>query len=378
MTRILHFIYGLHVGGAETFIVNSILNLNKNTYHFDFAIQDPNITNPTIDELKKRGEINIYKIPKFPQHLYDQYRHLKNLILNNQYDIVHIHYSSAINPVPLILCKILKNCNTSFILHSHNVNNNLGGLIGRFIHKFNTRLLVGDNIGKMACSDIAAKWMFKGYDSTKYSIISNAIDVSKIQYHDSWRESVRIELNIPASAKVIGNLGRFVYAKNHRFMLNLFGYYSKTHPDALLLLVGEGPLLEEMKTLSKQLKIKERVIFTGLRTDVPQLLSAMDCFLFPSHFEGLGFTAIEAEACGLNVIASDKVPEDINQKGYVNFLSLNDSLEKWSRHIDLAISHAYSSDRKMNPILNSKYDIDRMIGTLDEIYNRFYSKKLER
>lgn len=220
--------------------------------------------------------------------------------------------------------------------------------------------------------------MFKGYDSTKYSIISNAIDVSKIQYHDSWRESVRIELNIPASAKVIGNLGRFVYAKNHRFMLNLFGYYSKTHPDALLLLVGEGPLLEEMKTLSKQLKIKERVIFTGLRTDVPQLLSAMDCFLFPSHFEGLGFTAIEAEACGLNVIASDKVPEDINQKGYVNFLSLNDSLEKWSRHIDLAISHAYSSDRKMNPILNSKYDIDRMIGTLDEIYNRFYSKKLER
>jgi len=363
--KVLHFIYGLHVGGAETFIINVITALDSDRFSFDFAIQDSEVTNPILLEMIATKRIKIYNIPKFPRYIAAQYKSLKHLLEVHSYDVVHIHMNAAVNPVPLLISKTMWHKGIKFIVHSHNSSNNFGGKIGKIIHHLNSRFLIDTNCEKVACSDLAGRWMF-GNDH--YTIIANAVDTQRYEFNINSRTKIRRELCISDDNVVIGNIGRFVHAKNHRFMIDFFANYSKTHPNVILLLVGTGPLFEETRTHAHNIGLDEKVIFTGLRTDIPELLSAMDCFFFPSIFEGLGFVAIEAEAAGLHVVASDTIPTDINQQQYVKFLSLKDSYSNWTYAVDSAIEQTRSSNRESNPIKGSRFDIKIMIDHLEKIY----------
>ncbi len=362
--KILHYIYGLHVGGAETFIVNALENLGSSKYTFEFAIQDENITNPKILDMLDKGEIKVHYLPKFHRKPFTHFKRLSNLIESNGYDSVHIHINAAVNPIPLIVARKLKG-KSRFIVHSHNSSNNAGGIIGKCLHYVNSRMLINQSMARVACSDLAGRWMFGNKD---YTVIDNAVNVNSYRFSEDNRKKIRNELCIPENAKVIGSVGRFVYAKNHKFMIEFFAKYSLSHPDAVLLLVGTGPLFDEIKSQVHSLGLDDKVVFTGLRTDIPEFLSAMDCFFFPSHFEGLGFVAVEAEATGLYVVASNAIPNDIDQGGYVRFLSLNDSVDNWATAIDDAVNKTLQSDRVRNPIENSRFDIKNMISNLDKIY----------
>ncbi len=364
--KVLHFIYGLHVGGAETFIVNAIENLDSDRFSFDFAVQDTNVTHPMLRKMIESGKVKIHSIPRFPRHILSQYKCLKHLVTKNGYNIVHIHINAAVNPVPLFLAKTYNSTSIRFIVHSHSSSNSIGGIFGKFLHLVNSRLLINNNIYKIACSDLAGQWMF---GNSGYTVLANAIDTGRYKFSHVSRLKIREEFGINEDAEVIGNVGRFVYAKNHRFMIELFAQYFKSHPNAILLLVGTGPLFEEIKSFTHQLGIGEQVVFTGLRTDIPELLSAMDCFLFPSHFEGLGFVAVEAQSTGLQIVASDTISDIINIRGYVNFLSLKEGLSEWTKAVDIAVRKTRSTSRSLNPVEDSQFDISRMRTQLESIYN---------
>lgn len=362
--KILHFIYGLHVGGAETFIANIIEKLDPEELRFDFAIQDENITNPRLAKLIKDRHSKVFVLPKFPGTVIRQYSALKRVLAENRYDFVHIHMNAAVNPVPLVLSG-RKSANTRFIIHSHSSSNNAGGLLGRMMHKFNTSAFIRNDSVRLACSEIAGKWMF---GKKSFVQIDNAIDVNCFRFDGTARNAIRTELGISQEAKVIGSVARFVAAKNHIFMIDWFAEYCTSHADALLLLVGKGPLLDHIKELCAERHLLEKVIFTGERTDIPQMLSAMDCFLFPSLFEGLGFTAVEAEAVGLYVVASDRVPDIINLENHTTFVSLLSPLSVWSGAIDKAIEKSRLSDRSQSPVAGSRFDMDMMISKMESVY----------
>jgi len=137
-------------------------------------------------------------------------------------------------------------------------------------------------------------------------VIYNGIDKKDFTTIDG--KYIRQELRIPLGATVIGTVGRLVSQKGHKYLLAAFALIKDEFPGARLLLVGEGSRMDELKNYAKGLSVDKEVIFAGLRRDIPQMLSAMDIFVFPSLWEGLGNALLEAMAAGKPVIATNIPP----------------------------------------------------------------------
>ena len=184
----------------------------------------------------------------------------------------------------------------------------------------------------MAPSTEAAEYVF-GKDCIekgKAQLLHNGIDLSIYRYSAEDRQNIRKEFNVPENAFVIGHVGRFQAQKNHLFLLEIFSHVCKRTENALLLLVGKGELEENIREKATALGILDRIIFTGVRSDVPALLSAMDVFVFPSLYEGMPNAAIEAQAAGLPCIISDTLTKEANVTGLVTYLPLENP-EAWGK-----------------------------------------------
>lgn len=363
--KILHFIYGLNIGGAETFINNLVKNSPSGIDHY-FVIQNPNITNPSIKYyIDKRKKENLYIIPPFPKASLQQYNKLKHLIMDNDFNWLHIHVNSLINPIPLI---VSKRVGINTIVHSHNSNNAAGGSIGKIIHHLNKNLFLRKNVEKVACSEIAGEWMFA---NKNFRIINNAIDLKLFEFSEVERNRIRAKYSIDSNSIVIGSVGRLHPQKNFNGMLDIFAKYHTLNNNSFLLLVGDGPIIDELKQKTANLKLERNIIFAGSQSNPAPFYSAMDCFLMPSLFEGLGFTAIEAQASGLPVVASTGVPEIVNVSGGVSFIDLKDPLEKWAKTIEDKITKFSSKDRLQTGQLlkGSSFDIEAQINNILNIYN---------
>lgn len=183
----------------------------------------------------------------------------------------------------------------------------------------------------LACSIKAARWLF-GSEFENYTILKNGIDLEKYKFNMDTRKKYRQELGLD-NKFVIGHIGRFVEAKNHALLLNIFREIIKYDSNYMLLMAGGGELLEDIKEKSREMKIKDNCIFLGERMDVPGLLCAMDVFVFPSLFEGLGIAVIEAQAIGLPCITSEEIPEEACMPGGVERISFESSIKYWAEQI---------------------------------------------
>ena len=142
-------------------------------------------------------------------------------------------------------------------------------------------------------------------------IIPYGIDIAQFQKH-LLREEIRAELGIPPNSPVVGHVGRFYPQKNHSFLIEIAQEVLSKRPDTNFLLIGDGPLRPEMEARVRQMGLSKKIHFIGIRTDVPRLmLGAMDLFLFPSLYEGLGLCLLEAQAAGLHCLVSDTVPDEV-------------------------------------------------------------------
>ena len=220
-----------------------------------------------------------------------------------------------------------------------------------------------------ACGKDAGDWMFGG---APFEIINNAIDVAVYAYNAEARSKIRAELEL-GDKLVIGHVGRFSPQKNHPFLLEIFAALLKKEPDAVLLLVGGGEDMPKMQVKAHALGIAEHVRFLGVRSDVADLMQAMDVFVFPSLYEGLPVTMVEAQAAGLPCVISDKVPpECILTDGLVDILPLSAEPETWAAKI-LEKKNFPRTDHR-NEIAAHGFDITTEAIKLQEFYINAYEQ----
>ena len=189
----------------------------------------------------------------------------------------------------------------------------------------------------MCCSELAGRWLFgdKEYDKGNVYLLNNAINLDKFKYDEGIRERKRKELNIPEDTLVIGHVGRFVEQKNHRFLIDIFNEVHKENSNSLLLLAGQGPLMDEMKEKVKTLDLEENVRFLGQRNDINELYQAFDVFLFPSLYEGLGMVLIEAQCSNLLSAASTEARNIVKKNDNLLFLKLSNNINNWKNYFSI-------------------------------------------
>ena len=317
-------------GGVESVVMNYYRHIDKNKIQFDF-ICDNDSTNIPYDEIEKLGG-RVILVPPY-QKVFEYQKELVKIFKENNYKIVHSH----INTLSVFPLRAAKKAGVPIrIAHSHSTTNKKEwkkNLLKQALRPF-SKVYATDY---MCCSELAGRWLFgdKEYDKGNVYLLNNAIDLDKFKYDEKIRKEKRKELNIKDDTLVIGHVGRFVEQKNHRFLIDIFNEVHKQNNNSLLILVGQGPLMEEIKRKVKNLGLEDCVKFLGQRTDVNELYNAMDLFLFPSLYEGLGMVLIEAQANGLPCIASTEIPEIADISNNVQFYNLNDSIDTWLKNYEV-------------------------------------------
>lgn len=345
-------------GGVEAVVMNYYRHIDKSKIQFDF-ICDNDSTNIPYDEIESMGG-KVILIPPY-QKIFKYHKELKKVLKDGNYKIVHSHIN-ALSVFSLFAAKRAKV--PVRIAHSHSTTNKKEwkkNLVKQVLRPFSK--LYATNY--MACSELAGRWLFgnKTFNKGKVYILNNAIELDKFMYDRNIRIEKRKELGINNNTLVIGHVGRFVEQKNHRFLIDIFSEIKKKNNDSVLLLIGQGPLMDEMKDKVKTLGLDSAVKFLGQRSDVNELYNVMDLFLFPSLYEGLGMVLIEAQTNGLFCLASTEVPKIAKVIDNVKFISLKENASTWCSNIETI---GRSIDLKT--IKNSGYDIVTEAKKLEQKY----------
>lgn len=311
-------------GGVEAVVMNYYRNIDRDKIQFDF-ICDEDSTNIPFEEIEKLGG-KVILIPPY-QKVLKYHKELKKVLKEGNYKIVHSH----INTLSVFSLFAAKCAGVPVrIAHSHSTTNQKEkkkNLIKQVLRPF-SKLFATDY---MCCSELAGRWLFgdREYDKGKVYLLNNAIDIEKFEYNEQIRKRKREELGIRDSTLVLGHVGRFVEQKNHMFLIDIFSQVHKENEDTILLLIGQGPLQNQIKDKVKSLKLEKFVKFLGQRDDVNELYQTFDIFLLPSLYEGLGMVLIEAQCAGCYCIASTEVPKIAKVTNNLNFIKLEDSSELW-------------------------------------------------
>lgn len=212
-----------------------------------------------------------------------------------------------------------------------------------------------------ACSELAGEFFYKKsiLESDNYRIINNAIEVKKYCRNTKIRDKVRTELGIGNNDIVVGHVGRFQYQKNHELLIDIYNSFHKKYSDSRLLLVGQGVEEAAIKDKVNKLKLEENVMFLGIRSDVNEIMQAMDVFVLPSRFEGLGIVLIEAQAAGLPCVTSKNVvPDIVNVTGNVEFVGLDEPVDRWVEAIEAQMNKAVDYEQSSIKVSQAGYDIE--------------------
>ena len=361
MIRVL--MVGMHnkIGGVETFLINYYHHIDREKVQFDFVNM--------FDQLCFQEEIcslggRIYSIPNVKRNPIGYYLGLKKIIKENNYKIVYVNMLSAANILPIKISKTLKVPN--IIAHAHNTGVPKGAL-RKILDKLNKKTLRKNATDFLASSKEAAEWMF-GKDIS-YQIIYNAIEIEKFEYNEATRKNIRKKLGIENDF-VIGHVGRFCQQKNHSFLIEVFKSASKKVKNAKLLLIGEGELKDSIIKKVKEYNLEKKVIFIDPVSNVNDYMQAMDVFVLPSIFEGLGIVLIEAQSAGLRCYAADNIPTVANVFKKITYLPLEE--EQWINAIEKEIENAgynrvITKEEKRNCHYNIQEEAKKMQKYLESV-----------
>lgn len=359
--RVLQVVTYMGRGGLETMLMNYYRHIDYSKVQFDF------LTHREFDgdydkEIKELGG-NVYHLSNLNPLSIDYKTSLNDFFENHpEYKIVHSHLDCMAG-IPLKYAKL--NNVPIRIAHAHNSNQTKD-------LKYPLKLFYKRNIKKnanylFACGDEAGKWMF---NTDNFKVLNNAIDAKDYTFNMNIRNDKRKEFGISDDSILVGHVGRFFPQKNHEFLIDIFNQFHKDYPNSYLMLVGEGELKTSIQDKVKILGLEDYVIFTGLRSDVNELLQAMDVFLFPSLYEGLPVSIIEAQASGLPCLISDKVPIECKKTDLVYQLNLEDSVNIWSDKV-YELSHITRRDT-YEEIKESGFDIVENAKWLENFYIDLY------
>lgn len=356
--RILQILPGGHVcGGIEFFVMNYYREMVKLGVQFDFLVHYKQ-KGYFDDEIKKLGgRIYYFSVREDKNVIRYIYQLCKFFYKHKEYKIIHGHMP-GMAPIYFGVAKLLGIKHRISHCHVTETENTLKGKILKKIIKI---IPYFSNI-YFACSREAGYFMYK---EKKFDIIHNAINTKSFIFDKNKRENLRKMLNIEDDF-VIGHVGRFNLQKNHEFLIKIFSEVYLINNKVKLLLIGEGPLENEIKEQVKKLGLEKNVIFLGVRNDVKDLYNVMDCFVLPSLFEGLPIVGVEAQASGLPCYFSKNITEEIGITQLANFISLNKSPDFWAKKI--MKDNIFERNNMLKDILKAGYDIEYEVKRLEKIY----------
>ena len=360
--RVAHIIGKWLGGGVEAVVMNYYRHIDRTKIQFDFLC-DEDSTNIPYEEIEQLGG-RVILIPPY-QKVFKYQKELIRIFKENNYKIVHSH----INTLSVFPLRAAKKAGVKVrIAHSHSTTNKKEwkkNLLKQVLRPF-SKVYATDY---MCCSELAGRWLFgdKAYDSKKVYLLNNAIDLDKFKYNESLRKKKRKELNIKDDTLVIGHIGRFVPVKNHDFLLEIFNELHEKNKNSILILAGQGPLMDSVKDKVKKLKLEDNVKFLGQRDDVAELYQAFDVFLLPSLYEGLPVVGVEAQASGLLCYFSNNMTKEAKVLDITKFMSLNNTPEEWTSNI-LKDVKCYKRINTFNEMTSKNFNIKTEAKKLEEKY----------
>ena len=346
----------MNTGGAETFLMKIYRQLDKRYYQMDFCVSSKKECFYDQEITSMGGKI--FHITKKSVNPFKNFYDIIKTVKKGKYKSVIRISQHSMSSLDLLAAKM--GGARKLVFRSSN-SNSCGSIINRFFHKiFMPCAIIIPNV-KIAPSDYAAEHMFgkKQQKNGKIKIIKNGLPISEFKFNPKQRTNIRRELGIEDKF-VIGHVGRMTEQKNHQFLLEVFREYLKTNKDATLLLIGDGEKRKQIEDSVASNNIADKVIFLGVKKNISELYNAMDCFVFPSLFEGMPNTVIEAQTNGLNCIVSDTITPLLKITPNIVYCKLSDSPKKWAKVI------SKSNNRSMSPdILYKKgYDIKTVTDIL--------------
>lgn len=360
--RILMVLGNTGRGGSQSYVINILRNIDRRIFDIDFAVYEDK-PNGYGDEIRKNN-CQIHIIPKFNGINYlSCIKIWKKIYKSTHYDIIHGHATNA----AFIYLKLAKEMGLKTIIHSHSAGyrgNKYEQWIKSIVSYFGRRY--ADYW--FACSEKAAIKLY-GNQFLKYRhyyCLPNAIEVSKYKFNPMIRESIRRNLNISDDVFVIGHVGSFSGPKNHKFLIDIFNKLTQTNTDYILLLCGDGPLQRDIYNKIENLGLSSKVIITGNIPNVEEYMMAMDVMVFPSIFEGLPVSVVEAQATGLPLIISDTITNEISITDLIKVRSLDDNIDAWCETI--TTTPLVNREIYNDIVLNSAFSIKDSINEIQSLY----------
>ena len=351
-------------GGIESFMMNYFRNIDPAKVHIDFLVHGYG-KGEFDDEIQARGS-KILHVPTKSKHPVRYVKELKKIFLTGEYDIVHSH----VDAMSCWILRVAKECGVKVrIAHSHNTDHLTTNRIKYAINEYARQNICKYATNCFACSESAGRWLF---GENTFQVIPNAIECERFRFSEMSRKQIRKEIGVCDKNIVIGHVGRFDTQKNQGFLIDVFEKLYQKNSNVRLLLIGDGWMKKSIEDSVRGKRLQDVVIFTGSQKDVNNYYNAMDLFVLPSLFEGLGIVLLEAQINGLTVFASDVVPKEVVISDNVRFLPLDK--ERWES--ELFDSIAVSDNRNGNYINCEKYEITRAASKLTEIYMEMVSKKV--
>ena len=354
--KILHILPSFGVGGAEKLVLDYLSYFDENEVEIK-AISMYGKNDTINDKFIKENKLNVLYFDKKPGLDLSMLIKIDNEIKKYKPDIIHSH----MNTMKYIYLSILKNKKIKLVHTIHNEPEKDASRLDKIFNKIAFKYL---KCTPVALSTELATKINTFYKVTNSKVINNGVDLEKFKNIVESKEEIRKRLSLPEKSFVIGHVGRFTKQKNHDFIVEVYKRFNEIEKNTTLLLIGEGELKKDIENKIEKLGLTNKVKFLGLRKDIPDLIKAMDVFLFPSLHEGFPITLIEAQATGVRCIISNNIdPNAILSENTIS-LGLDDSIDKWCKII-------YDSDI-VNNSYNSldNYDIKIIIKTLIDLYKK--------
>lgn len=368
--RVLHVFGRMNRGGAETLIMNVFRNIDREKFQFDFLVHSEEEGHYD-QEIKELGG-NIYFVPHPRKNIFQYKKGLKKILREKgPYDVIHSHVFTFSGYV----LKIAKEEGVPIrIAHSHNTQDgHSSGVLRNIYRSYMRKLILKNATNLLGCSQEACKVLF-GPECLKNSnvkVLRNGIDLEPFEKIEKGLYlNLRDALRLDSKVKLIGHVGSFTNQKNHGRLIKIFSLLCDEMDNVHLVLVGDGPLKNQISDLIKHYGIEDKVHMLGVRGDVPEILANLDLFLFPSLYEGLGLVLVEAQAVGLKCITSNTVPSEVDiGAGLVEFIDLELDDYIWVKKIKQELMNNSNISLRSEEIKEAGYDIREVVQNLNCIYN---------
>lgn len=363
MKKVLIFAPTAPTSGITQYVLNILNVIDTENIHFDIL----SFKNPRLKAWVEEHNTEYFEFDISPYKQRKEYKAFLKDVFSRNYDVVYYN-ASTISGLE-IFKSAKRNSKARLVMNCHACSlENPSKLIRvafTYVHKI-LRIFANRYFDKKcACSKNAAEWMYGKKHAKEALILKNAIDTEKFAYNETYREELRADLGIKTKY-VVGHIGRFALPKNHSFILDSFNELLKINNDCTLVLVGNGELGSSIKAKIKELSLEENVVLVDFQEDIFKYYSLFDLFLMPSLFEAFPITLIEAQANGLCALVSDTVTSDSNITGLIEFVSLNETDEKWAKKANEKLTSQRMSTTEI--ICEKGYDLKQQSSQLENVF----------